>query len=935
MTSPPHKGTGIMKNVSIGKVIGTIGILFLVIVVLGFVSVRIFFPPSKIKALVVEQVGKKLDREVKVDKAGITLFPTLGVSLGGVEISNTTRSGFSDESFVVLDKFLVRISFMSLVKREPVIQKIILKKPSIVLEIDKNGAFNFDDLAVMQKDSTAETGKKEKKEGLPVLPVPVSLKTFVIEDGRFVYRNAKTKQDIIINDIDDRIDFSIDKALTDVKTSGELSLADMSVKTPELSKPLSNFTVTFNHNIAGDLTKGNVTVNELRFSLQKIFLSMKGTVEEMNTAPKLDLQMVSDPITIEDVLREVPVELVPVVAKLKAKGELTLGVNLKGVLEKGKPFPVSGNVGISDGSIQYQGLPKSINRINLKCEFTENSLNLSALKMFFGDNPIALQAKVDNFKKPQVNARLKTDLNLDDMKDFMKLPDGASVGGRVTADIIVKGEPDPADLRKCDIKGGVKLKGVKVMWPPLQKPATINGDVSLSNVAVGEKMSVVIGRSNLTMSTTVRNYLSMVFPDSTKKLPRPNVNFTLASTMLDIDEILPPGKEEGAGKEAAEKTEKGGPLIAPLPGVDAKGTIKARSVMYKKIPMKQVTIDISVIDDIAKIIFNSRFAGGSISEKLHANLKNTSNVRFSNDLSIKTISVADLLSIFGVFIKPTTPLNRELKNLPKSLSGNLSFSSQFSGNGGTTDELLDNLAGNLDARMTNGSIAHSLLLKRLAGVVEKFLSIKDITFKNLSAGMHVENSMVQIEKMAMASNAGDWDIGGAVGFDAALNLTVSNRLTKRASASVLKLQGSGKNLLKGLAQGTKYSGLASNMVDNVGIPTDKQGRITLKMGLNGPISDPKAKFIGFGEGSGGTSQKPRQSVKKQVTKKVKAAIDQKKQEAQRRLAEQRKKAEAVARHKTQQQRKVVEQKKQEVQKKTKVIEKDLKKNAKNRLKKLF
>ena len=925
----------LMKKGSAGKVIGIFAIIVVLIIGLGTVSLWILFPPEKIKAIAVEQVGKQLGREVKIKKAGISIFPMLGVSLGGVEISNTQREGYSSESFVSLEKFQVNISFMSLIKRTPVIQKVIIRKPSILVEIDKNGAFNFDDLAVLQKDSMVQETKKEKKEGLPVLPVPVSLRTFLIEDGRFVYRNAKTKQDIIVGDIDDRIDFSIDNELKDVKTTGELSLAQLSVKTPELSKPLSNFTITFDHDIAGDLTAGNITVNALRFSLQKIALSMSGTVKGINDTPRLDIRMASDTITIEDVLKEVPPELVPVVTKLKAEGELTLGLKVEGALEKGKPVPVSGNVAVTEGTIQYQGLPKSINRINMKCGFTENSLDLSLLKMYFGENPIAMQAKVDNFKKPYVKARIKTKMKLDDLKDMMKMPDGASLGGMINADIAAKGEPDPANLQKFLVKGGVTLKNVSVNWPPLQKAATINGDVSLSNLAVGEKMSVVIGSSNLSMNASVKNYLSMVFPDSTKVLPRPRVDFSLASSRLDIDEILPPGKETEKKAEGDTEVENNGPLLSPLPGVDAVGKISAKSVMLKKIPMKNVTINISVLNDIANIIFNGNFAGGSINEKLNANLKNTASVTFKNDLNIKTVSLADLLNTFGVFIKPTTALNRELKQLPKSLTGNISIASSFTGNGGTSDELMKNLTGDLSTKMSKGTISNSLIVNRLSGAAEKFIAIKEVNFKELSAAVHVENSMADIRNMGVTSDVGDWDVGGTVGFDASLNLTVANRLTKKASSSLLKVQGSGKNLLKGLAQGTKYSGLASKVIDDVGIPTDKQGRITLKMGLSGPVSNPRASFLGFGAGSVRKSEPPAAKAKKQITKKAKAAIDQKKQEAQRRLTEEREKAQAQVRQKAQQQKKVVEQKKQEVQQKQKVIEKDLKKNARDKLKKLF
>ncbi len=912
-----------MKKHSVRNVLLGIVAAVVVIGIAGIITLRIMFPPEKIMSIASQKVEEILGRKVVIGKAGVSLFPVFGVSLSGVEIGNTDRPGFDTAPFVKFDRLSISISAMSLLKRQPEINRILIRKPFILLEKDATGSFNFDDLAVMKKDTTVK--KEEKKGGLPMLPVPVSLRLFQIEDGTVIYRDAKSGQDIQIGDLDDRIVFSIDRELKDITTEGDLSLGKVSVITREIKKPLSNLLITLHHDIGADIAAGTADIKTVRLSFQKVFLNLSGKLSDLTTVPKLDLTLSSDTIGLADLLKEIPVELAPVLGNLTASGKLALGLELKGALEKDVPLPVKGHLSINDGTVQYKGLPRSINTIKAECTFTENSLDLSTLQMKFGENPAALRARVNNFKKPVIDVKARTKLNLADSKDMIQLPPGSSLSGMVDLDIMAKGEIDPNDPAKCRVEGKLGMHQVTVLWPPLVKPAVINGNFSLSSLAIGEQLSVVIGRSSMKMNATVKNYLTMILPDSTKRQPRPSIDFTIASPVLDVDEFMPP--EEKKEKENPPTKKTAGPLIAPLPGVDTRGKITAGKVMYKKIPMNNVTILVNVVNDIATFDLKSGFAGGTIAENIRADLRNTANISFTNKLSVKRVEIGDILGSFGGFLKPTTALNREINNLQSSLFGKLTLSSNFTGNGGTSDAIMQNLKGGVDVKMANGRIDNSLIVNRLSGAMEKFVKIDDITFRELSAGLRVENASVLIRNLALQSNAGDWKATGKVGFDASLGINLANRLTKPMSNQVLKVQSGGKSILKGLVKNTQFAKTAGSLIDNVGIPTDNAGRVTLKFALTGTASDPKAAFTGFGAGTVKKSE-PQKSVKQQAVKKVQETINQKKAEAQKRLNEERKQVEAKVEQKVQQQKKVVDQQKR-------TIEKNLKKDVGKRLKKLF
>ncbi|MFP4013628.1 MAG: AsmA-like C-terminal region-containing protein [Chitinispirillaceae bacterium] len=906
-----------------------------VLLTAGLVTFFTMFPPEKIKELAVSQLEPVLGRNIQVDHAKVSIFPVLGVALSGFEVSNTQRPGFaSDEPFVKLDNFLIQISVASVFKGYPEISAVILDKPILLVEADTAGAFNFDDLALLKR-SKAKAEKTE--DGVLALPVPLTLRKFIIKNGEINYRDQKENRTVAIGELNQEIRLSVDKQLKNVETSGALELADISLKTKEITKPLSDLTFTLSHDIIADLTAGTAQVKSIRLSLQKIFLNLTGTVSDLNgPAPNIDLAAESDPFDLKHILREVPVELVPDIAKLTGSGTAKLDVAVKGALEKEKPLPVKGSLLLKNGMVKYTELPKSVNSINGHIDFTDNSFDVRKLSLMFGDNPVSIVASVVDFKEPLVDATVDADINLADVKDFAQLPPKTSVSGDLKAHIRARGKADAADPSKLDMSGTVSLKNVTALTPSLAKPASVNGTVNLTSASLKNELAVQIGQSSLKLNAEARNYLSFILKDEKKNLPRPRLQFQLSSALLNVDEFMP-AEEKKRGRGEGKKT---APMIAPLPGVDMEGTVSAKKVIYNKIRMNDLKVDVSVKNDIADVKVNTGVSGGWIKNDLNADLRNVENVSFRNRLVVSNVEINELMTTMGSYIEPTTALNRELKNLPSNLFGKVNINGAFSGNGAAPEDFTRTLSGNLDLRMGEGRIANSLMTKRLAGAVEKFIKLDDIHFRDLSAEVRFSDGEAIFDDLKFFSNAaGDWAGKGSVGFDSRLDMAVSNRLPKAASGPLLSLQQKGKNTLHSLLGGTQFSGGAS-FLNDMGIPSDKDGRVTVKLALKGSLSDPGVVFTGFGEGDG--SLKKEHSVQDKAAGKLKEKMEQQKARMEKRLAEQRAKAEEALRERSRKQKERLEaEKKAQEEKLRKKAEQlkskgeDVKNKAVDKLKKLW
>ncbi|NLE02368.1 MAG: AsmA family protein, partial [Fibrobacter sp.] len=643
---------------SAGKIVGiSIVILLLLVLITGGV-LWVLFPAEKVKTMVISEVEKELGRKVAVEKASFSIFPFLGVSLSGLEISNTTRSGFSEQSFVKIDNLLVSIRLMSILKQTPQISGIVLKNPKIILETNTDGSFNYEDFAFLKNSDTTkkDTLKEQKSSGtLPVLALPVALDKFAIENGEFTYIDRKNKQTVHIGTINQQIKSSLDKKLQDIKTSGELVLSNVSVKTKEINKPLTDLTIQINHDIGADLTSGKVIVQKVGLSLQKVSVTISGSINNVLSAPHYDLKIVSDDIAIKDLLKEIPVELVPELAKLDASGTAKIDLAVKGEFKEKGSLPVAGTIAFSNGLIKYKELPKALSNITTTISFTDNSADIHETKLRFGDNPIEFRVKIVNFSKPVIDMTMSASVNLLDMKDLITLPPGASLSGSIQTSFTAKGEVDPSNPEKLDVNGVANLKDVAVLWPPLVKPAVVNGTFTLSSEAIGENLSVVTGQSSLKMTASVKNYLTLILGGNGKKPPRPTAEFAINSPMINVDEILPPSgnnKKEtaGAGPEVS-KAPESVPVVVPPPGIDLEGTITAGRILYMGVTMNNLSVRVKAKNDISDVFIKTGYSGGVITDKIHADLRNMKKVSFTNSISVSNVEINDLMICASNFIK--------------------------------------------------------------------------------------------------------------------------------------------------------------------------------------------------------------------------------------------------------------------------------------------
>jgi len=132
----------------------------LILLVAALLVVPFFLNVNDYKPLLVKQVKQATGRDIDFGEIKASLFPWVGVSINKVRMSNA--AGFSSEAFVRADNLDIQVAFMPLLHKEVVIKRFVIDSPHLLLERNKDGIFNWQDLTGQKQISTGKTSGAEK-----------------------------------------------------------------------------------------------------------------------------------------------------------------------------------------------------------------------------------------------------------------------------------------------------------------------------------------------------------------------------------------------------------------------------------------------------------------------------------------------------------------------------------------------------------------------------------------------------------------------------------------------------------------------------------------------------------------------------------------------------------------------------------------------------
>ncbi len=128
-----RKGKGIIKYIA-----AAIGIVILVAIIFS----KVIFSSDRLTALVLPKISELLNREVSAEEVELSFFPTIGIKITGLRVSNPTYGKFDSPYLLNAKSVVIDAKILPLLKNRLVINNVIFYSPTFYIEQNSRGRMN-------------------------------------------------------------------------------------------------------------------------------------------------------------------------------------------------------------------------------------------------------------------------------------------------------------------------------------------------------------------------------------------------------------------------------------------------------------------------------------------------------------------------------------------------------------------------------------------------------------------------------------------------------------------------------------------------------------------------------------------------------------------------------------------------------------------------
>ncbi|MEO8168410.1 MAG: AsmA-like C-terminal region-containing protein, partial [bacterium] len=365
------------------------------------------------------------------------------------------------------------------------------------------------------------------------------------------------------------------------------------------------------------------------------------------------------------------------------------------------------------------------------------------------------------------------------------------------ANVTVDGKVSDPDAMKS--AGSLEFQGVTIATASSKNPIkNMSGVVSFNNQNVEtKKLLMTIGKSDLALAFTIKNYLSLV--SDKKGAPKPSANITLNSNHLYATDIMgedktAAGKSSGEGQSKAGTEPSGGKpagksemkASVPLPNMDMTVNATIAMLTTEKLEMKNVRgvlrISNGAVVDLQNVTLN--MYNGAIASKGNLDFKNLKRPTFNLNLDMKNLKANTALSTFTSF--------------GQKLFGDLNMDVAISG---ALDDTMGLIPSSLNATgktaVNNGRLSGVKVNEQIASLIH-LPDVSEINFKDWVTAFSIKDGRVVIPDLKIAALGADYVINGSQGLDGSMDFKMVVLLSEAmsAKASVPGFAGEVLNALK-------------------------------------------------------------------------------------------------------------------------------------------
>jgi hypothetical protein len=792
----------------------------IIVLIIGALIVLPFLFKDDIKAAIDREISRNVHAEVyfDTDKVGITFFKNFpNITLTLKEFGIVGVETFDGDTLAAIDAFDITVDLKSLIFGDQIAMKSVnLVNPRIFILVTENGLANYD--VLIEKEDQFTDNDTEENNNLSI-----SIDSWNIMNGKLVYYDYSNNFLLALDEIDHSGsgDFSMD--VFDLNTSTTIERMMISYEDVEYLKnkklvadiilniDLDNQKYTFRENI--------IYVNDLNFGFD-------GFVEMLSDHYNIDLSFQGNKNSVKSIVSLIPGAYKENFKDIQAAGLLDFKGYVKGKFNEAQKQNPAFNINMSsnNGSIQYPDLPDAIQNIrfnldiiNKTGEINQTAINLENLHLDLGKNPFDASIKINNLKDYEVDATLKTTLDLDDVEKIYSM-EGTDMSGKLDADIVVKGVYDTVH-HTIPVSGNLQIVDLNYTSQELPQGFGItSSDVVLNTESIKvNNFKGNIGNSDLNFSGYLTNYIEyIIHGDAILK-----GEFDFSSEIVDLNEWTI--SEEG--KEIDEEDTSGVEVIKIPADLDFVLESRIEKVLYDNLELNDFRGQLIVRNEaihLNKVGFNA--LGGLFTMDGMYDTKDEDHPKFDFDFSIKDLSIPESYNHFMTI--------RMLAPVSKIMEGN--FSTDFKMSGDLKKNLtpdLRTISGEGILHIVNATIRGSES-KVIAGITQ----VSKLANKSLNADLYdvllesqIENGKVYTQPFNVKIGESNALFAGSSGLDGSIDYNIKLDVPPKA------IQTAGSLI-------SSFTGKDISV-------NDKDVKMNLK--VEGKFTDPKISIMGVEMGESG------------------------------------------------------------------------------------
>jgi len=827
-----------------------IALSLLIVLIVTILAVPYFFKDD-IEKFLKDEINNSINARLDYDDLSLSLlsdFPNLKV-----KIHNFTLDGvqeFADTRLAQIDEFDMSLDAKKLLfNKDLEIKKIGVDGADINIKVLKNGKANYD---IAKPDSLQKTENSQS--------YVIKLQSYNIEHTNIMYNDESLPMQMKIK--------NMHQTGTGVFTQKDYTLttqtqADTLDVVYDGIHYLNNVQTQINTDVLIEDDFNKYTLNNTQVNLNNLDLKSDMMFELKGDDINMDITYATQQNSLKKLLSLVPKAYMSDMQNIQVNGLASLNGFVKGTYNE-QNFPAYGvDFKIEKGSIKYPDLPQAVTNINVatKIDFPGGN-NLDATKIdvpkfhfnIAGSETNGKLSLAHTMTDPYIDMQLKSNTDLAQVKQALKIPEIKKLSGLLKADLNLKGRSSDIEKQNFD---KFKASGYFDLKDLIFAADSLPYEVAVQQAAMKitpqalqiSQTDAKIGESDFHLNGDIKNYITYFL----KKDQILKADFKMHSNYLNMNEFM----SEETSSQSADSVAVG--TIKIPKNLDINFIADADKMLYEDLNLNNVKGTVTVKNEkaILETVLLKTLGGDMHLKGTYDTSKELAETSMELDMQKMSLSEsAEKLTLFETY----TPV---FKKIQGQFFSNLNLKVDL-------DNQMNPVLTTLDASglfsTADISVGGIDVIQKIGNLL-KINELKSPKVDKVKAQFEIDKGHLKVKPFQFKLNEIQSGLKGSVSLDQKIDFVLSMQIPKKL------LGGKANEVIENLVGNLNKLGLKSGLGD----------MINMEFRITGDYNNPKIVPVIAGT-KGNTAQ---EVVTQAAEQKVEEVVEDTKEKARQQEAQQK------------------------------------------------